>query len=89
MPTSQLTCTLPTPSEENLKLMTQQRNGCAPGLVQVHSPRRNDGTECLQDISSSQALLGVEDQQFPDKTHCALRDPSIPAHEEEGEASAW
>lgn len=51
----------------------------------AHSPRGNDGAEGLQDVSSSQALLGVEDQQFPDETHGVLRNPAIPdAGEGEG-----
>lgn len=49
-----------------------------PSLVQAHLPRRNDGTEGLQDVGGSQALLGVKDQQLPDETHCVLRDSPIP-----------
>lgn len=44
----------------------------------AHSPRRDDGTEGLQDVGGGQALLGVEDQQFPDEAHGALRNPPVP-----------
>lgn len=61
-----------------------------PGPVPVHLPRCNDGTEGLQDIGSSQALLGVKDQQLPDETYGVLRNPSIPeAGSWEGGLSRW
>lgn len=63
-----------------------QRNGPALSRAPAHLPRCDDGTEGLQDIYGSKALLGVEDQQLPDETHGVLRHAPVP-DAEQGEGS--
>lgn len=55
----------------------------------AHLPRCDDGTEGLQDVYGSKALLGVEDQQLPDETHGVLGHAPIPdAGQGEGSGGA-